>query len=42
MDKKNFKKKKEKFYSKEDSDNEHKDAEIIFMGIDTQTQNGES
>ena len=42
MDKKKFKKKKENFYSKEDSDDKSKYVEILFMGIDTQTQNGES
>ena len=42
MDKKKFKKKKEKFYSKEDNDDESEDAKILFIGIDTQTQNGES
>ena len=42
MDKNKFKKKKENFFSKEDSEDESKDAEILFMGIDAQTKNGES
>ena len=42
MDKKNFKNNKENFYFKEDSDDENEDAEILIMGIDTQTHNGES
>ena len=37
IDKKKFKKNKENFYSKEDSDDESKDGEILFMEIDTQT-----
>ena len=32
MGKKKFKKKKKNFYSKEDSDNESKDLEILFIG----------
>ena len=37
-----LRKRRRKIYSKEDSDNESKDAKILFMGIDTQTHNGES
>ena len=44
MYKKKFKKKKKNFYSKEDSEYEEisEDEEIIFMGIETQAQDGES
>ena len=35
MDKKKFKKNKKNFYSKEDSDDESEDAEILFMGTVT-------
>ena len=44
MYKKKFKKKKKNLYSKEDTENEEisEDEEIIFMGIETQAQYGES
>ena len=42
--KKKFKKKRKNFYSKKDSEDEEicEDEEILFMGIETQAQDGES
>ena len=41
MDKNKFKKKKKNFYSKEDSDDESEDTEILFIGTTNSDEESE-